>query len=244
MKLKDKIIIITGASSGLGEALAYKVAEEGARIALVARSEERLRKVKQRIIKNKGQAKYFVCDIRNVDDIQKTVSEIFKKFGHVDILVNDAGIWTDDSVEKNKPQLRKDALETNTYGNIEFTYAVLPYFQKLNKGYIFNVISTSGVNDWDNTFCKAYAATKWAMTGFTKALRDSLKSTKIKVTSFFPGGMDTELFATSGRTDKDNKPLHNQPWMMKKEDVADIIVFALTRPDDVLMERIVVTKKV
>lgn len=240
MKLTDKIIVITGASQGLGKALALKVAQEGARVALVARSKDLLETVKTRIIKEGGKAEYFICDIRNLDEIKKTIKDINAHFKNIDILVNDAGIWTDEEIEKKYPERRKDALDTNVLGNIQFTQEILPQFKKRNAGYVFNVISTSGVSDipaGDNRFWKTYGATKWAMTGFTKTLRDDLKDTKIKVTGFFPGGFESNLYENAKRPNP-----HNQPWMMKTEDVADIIVFALTRPEDVLMERIVVTK--
>lgn len=238
--LKNKVIIITGASSGLGEQIAYKVAALGGVVALVARSEEKLQKVKKRIIENKGQADYFVCDIRREDNIKNTVKLIIERFGKIDILINNAGIWTDENLEQQKVDLRKNTLLTNVLGHIQFTYEILPFFQKQNNGYIFNVISTSGIGDipsGDNSLWKTYGASKWAMTGFTKALRDSLKDTKIKVTGFHPGGFDSNLYENAGRQNP-----HNQPWMMKTEDVADIVIFALTRPDDVLMERIIVSK--
>lgn len=155
-------------------------------------------------------------------------------------MVNNAGIWTDEFLEKENPQLRKTALETNVLGNIQFTYEVLPIFQQKNQGHIFNVISTSGANDTpsgDNSLWKTYGASKWAMTGFTKALRDSLNETKIKVTAFHPGGFDSMLYEKAKRPNP-----HNQPWMMKTDDIADIVVFTLTRPDDVLVERLVVSK--
>lgn len=240
MKLKNKVVIITGASQGLGEALAYKVAAEGATLTLVARTEKLLQNVKQNIVKAGGTAEYFVCDIRNEDSIKETLSAIVKKFGTVDILVNNAGIWTTNRLEKKHPERIREAFETNVLAHITFINTLLPIFKKKNSGYIFNVISTSGSSDsydGDNKNWQAYGATKWAMRGFTNALKNSLKDTKIKVTSFFPGGMNTNIFRNAGET-YDN----NQPWMMKREDVADIIVFALTRPDDVLMERIVVTK--
>lgn len=238
--MKDKVVVITGASSGLGEQIAYKIGELGGKVAIVARSDEKLKKVKDNIEKKKGTAEYFVCDIQNLDEIKKTVDLITNKFGTIDILINNAGVWTDENLEKENPEMRKNALLTNTLGNIQFTYEVLPYFQKLNKGYIFNVISTSGIGDipaGDNTLWKTYGASKWAMTGFTKALRDSLKDTKIKVTGFHPGGFDSNLYENAGRPNP-----HSQPWMMKATDLADIIVFALTRPDDMMMERIIVSK--
>lgn len=241
MKLKEKVVIITGASSGLGEALAYSVTNEGGISLLVARSKEKLEKVNTKIVKNNGKAEIFVCDIRDPKQIQTTVKKIFDTYKKVDILVNNAGIWTDESIEKSNPSVRKNALDTNTYGNIEFTYAVLPFFRKEKSGYIFNVISTAGDSmspSSNNNLWKTYGASKWAMTGFTKSLIDELKDTKIKVTSFHPGGFNSDLYENAGRPNP-----HNQPWMMKTQDIADIIIFTLTRPDDVLMERIVVTKK-
>jgi uncharacterized protein len=240
MSIKDKVIIITGASSGLGATLAEKVAIEGAKVALVARSKEKLEKVKQNIESNGGVAVISICDIRELSQVQKTVKDIISRFGQIDILVNNAGIWTDDDLEKGNPARRKEAFEINALGNIQFTDEVLPYFMDKNSGYIFNVISTSGVADipaGNNRDWQTYGATKWAMTGFTKTLRDKLQGTKIKVTGFFPGGFESNLYEKAGIQNP-----HNQPWMMKTEDVADVIVFALTRPSDVLMERIIVTK--
>jgi NADP-dependent 3-hydroxy acid dehydrogenase YdfG len=237
MKLENKVVVITGASQGLGEAIACKAAKEGAKIALVARTEKLLEKVKKAIEKDGGEAEYFVCDITKIENIKSVVDKIVERFGKIDISVNNAGIWTDDEIEKNNPEQAKIALDTNVLGNIWMTKETLPMMKKQNKGHIFNIISTSGLADWDNTNWQTYGATKWAMTGFTKSLKDSLKGTKIKVTGFFPGGMDTNIFENAG---KEN--CHNLPWMMKKEDVADIVIFALTRPDDILMESIVVTK--
>ena len=237
MRLKNKVIVITGASQGLGEALAYKVPREGARVALVARTGRLLQQVKNRIVKAGGRADSFVCDIRDSTQVRATIRQIRQKFGAIDILVNNAGVWTDEEIEKTRPEQRKIALETNVLGQIQVTKEVLPLMRKKKGGHIFNVISTSGLADWDNTRWQTYAASKWALAGFTKALRDSLKGSKIKVTAFFPAGMDTNLYENVGRPDA-----HRQPWMMRKEDVADIIVFALTRPADLAIESIVVTK--
>lgn len=240
MRLKNKVVIITGSSQGLGECLAYKLAKEGAVIGLLARTESLLKKVRQKILKGSGRAEYSVCDIRDLSQIKQAVKEIKKKFGKVDILVNNAGIWTDENLEKDRPELRQNALNTNALGHINFTYEMLPVLKKQKKAHIFNVISTAGVlgiPSGDNTLWKTYGASKWAMAGFSKDLRNSLKDTKIKVTQYFPGGFDSNLYENAGRPNP-----HNQPWMMKIEDVVDIIVFALTRPDDVHVEKIVVSK--
>jgi len=240
MKLSDKVVIITGSSQGLGECLAYKLAKEGATIGLLARTEKLLKKVRQRIVKSGGKSEYFVCDIRNSEQIAQVVKEIKNKFGKVDILVNNAGVWTDENLEKNKPELRQNAFDTNSLGHINFTYEMLPLLKKQKKAHIFNVISTAGVSDipsGDNTLWKTYGASKWAMVGFSKDLRSSLKDTKIKITQYFPGGFESNLYENAGRSNS-----HNQPWMMKTKDVADVIIFALSRPDDVHIEKIVVSK--
>jgi short-subunit dehydrogenase len=240
MKLKDKIIVITGASQGLGQTLAQKAAQEGAKVILIARTEKLLQQVKANIEKDGGYAEYFLCDVSDYNAVQETTKQILQNHKKIDILVNGAGIWTTNEIEKTHPERRKQALEINTLGTIEFTHAVLQGMEKNNHGYIFNIISTSGasdITDGDNTNWLAYGATKWAISGFTKDLRTKLKHTKIKVTGFFPGGMDTNIFENAGEQNA-----HHQPWMMKPEDVADIIIFALTRPDDVVMERIIVTK--
>lgn len=240
MDLSGKTIVITGASQGLGEALAYKVSGLGAKTILIARTEKLLETITNKITKSGGKADYFVCDIRDPRAVQQIVKKILKTHKKVDILVNNAGVWTDNDIEKSNPERRKTALETNALGHIQFTHELLPHFQNNNQGYVFNVISTSGVDDipaGDNSLWQTYGASKWAMAGFTKALKDSLKDTRIKITGFFPGGFDSNLYENAKRENP-----HKQPWMMKVDDVADIIVFALTRPNDVVMDKIVVTK--
>ncbi|OGV97601.1 hypothetical protein A2W24_06190 [Microgenomates group bacterium RBG_16_45_19] len=237
--LKNKVVVITGAGTGLGKAVAVKVAALGAKVAIVGKTEVELKEVKSEINKSEGIAEYFVCDITQADEVKRAVQAVVKTYGHIDVLINNAGIWTDEELEANRPELRKKALETNVLGHIQFTYEVLPIFQKKNAGYILNVISTAGASDTpagNNTRWKTYGASKWAMTGFTKSLRESLMETKIRVTAFHPGGFDSMLYEKANRPNP-----HNQPWMMDTNDVADIVVFALTRPAGVMMEKIIVS---
>jgi short-subunit dehydrogenase len=240
MDLKDKVIIITGAGSGLGKALATKTASQGGILLLVDVNEKFVKQTQQEIEQKSGKAESYMCDITDLNEIDEVTQTMYKKYHRIDILINNAGIWTDEELEEKNPILRKKAFEINALGHIQFTKAVLPFLKKQNSGHIFNVISTAGLDDTpaaDNTGWQTYGASKWAMTGFTKALRESLSATKIKVTAFHPGGFDSNLYQTAGRPNS-----HNQPWMMKTDDVADVALFALTRPADVLIEKIVVTK--
>lgn len=240
MDLTNKIIVITGAGSGLGAAVAEKVAKLGARVALVGRNEAALQRQLDTLNVSADHAHIFVCDIREQEQVEKTVNDIVGVFGTIDILVNNAGIWTTDELEKESPELRRQTLDTNVLGHITVAEATLPILKAKNTGHIVNVISVSGDVEspsGNNAEWKTYGASKWAMAGYTKALRDSLTTTKIKVTGFYPGGFESNIFETAGETDK-----HNQPWMMKVDDVADTLIYTLTRPADVVIEKIVVTK--
>jgi NADP-dependent 3-hydroxy acid dehydrogenase YdfG len=241
MDLKDKIVIVTGASQGLGREVSLKLSHAGAKVMLVARSKELLDSVRKTIESAGGAAQVYMCDVRNPEQIKKTVDEIVKIHNHIDILINNAGIWTDEDLEKENPERRRLALETNTLGPIEFTKAVLPYMQKLNRGFLFFVISTSAVSDNDfgnNKDWQTYGSSKWAMRGFAKDLKNSLRDTNIRVSTLFPGGFDSNLYENAGW--KENT--HKQPWMMKATDVADLVIFMLTRPADMLIDTLIATK--
>jgi short-subunit dehydrogenase len=231
--LKDKVVVITGASQGLGRELAQKVSKAGAKVILVARNEKLLKEVKQLISQEGGFADYYLCDVTNFSQVKDTVAKILTKFGKIDILVNGAGIWTTDKLEDNKPELIENAFKVNSMGPIYFTKAVLPFMKKVNKGHILNVISKAGLELPENKDWPTYTATKFAITGYTKALQQQLLETKIKVTGFFPGGFESNIFETAGE-----KEAHNQPWMMRTSDVADAIVYALSTPDDLSINSI------
>lgn len=236
-KMKDKIIVITGASQGLGKCLATKLISQGATVAMVAQNEGILRAAAAEL---GASAHPYICDVASLEQVQQTVQAILKDFGRVDVLINNAGIWTDEKLEETDAARRRKAFEVNTLGTIEFTKALEPTFRAQNSGHIVNVISTSGNSDTssgDNTRWQSYGATKWALAGFTRAFKDSLDGTGVKVTGFYPGGFDSNLYENAARPDA-----HDQPWMMKTDDVADALIFCLTRPADVLVEKIVLTK--
>lgn len=235
--MEEKIVVITGASQGLGKAVAGKLAVDGAIVVLVAHDKDKLDQV---AIELGEKAHAYQCDVSDAAQVKQTTQQILKEFGKIDILINNAGIWTDEELERTDPARRKKVLEVNALGTIEFTKAFEPTFRAQNKGHILNVISTSGdssTSSGDNTRWQTYGASKWALAGFTRAFKDSLGGTKIKVTGFYPGGFESNLYENAQRIDA-----HNQPWMMQTTDIADALIFCLTRPSDVLIEKLVVTK--
>lgn len=235
--MKEKIVVITGASQGLGKAVASKLAVDGAIVVLVARDKDKL---DQLAIELGEKAHAYQCDVSDATQVRQTAAKILKDFGKIDILINNAGIWTDEELEKVDPARRKKVFEVNTLGTIEFTKAFEPTFRAQDIGHILNVISTSGdssTSSGDNTLWQTYGASKWALAGFTRAFKDSLDGTKIKVTGFYPGGFESNIYENAQREDA-----HNQPWMMQTNDIADALIFCLTRPADMVVEKLVVTK--
>jgi len=231
--VKDKVVIVTGASSGLGKELAIKLGKLGAKVVLVARREKLLIKIQDQIMKDGGVAISLVCDVTDREQINRTVKIIVEKFGTVDILVNGAGIWTKDEYEEKKPELIEQAFKVNSLGPIYFTKAILPILKKKNKGHIFNVISDAGLDMWENGGWPTYTATKWAITGYTRALKYMLTGTGIKVSAFYPGGFESNIFETLGEKDA-----HNQPWMMRTSDVAEAVIYVLNAPEDLWINSI------
>jgi len=235
--MQDKIIVITGASEGLGKSTAIKLAQEGSTVILVAQNQDKLNETAG-LIGDKAQV--YVCDVSSPRQVRETAQNIITDFKKVDVLINCAGIWTDEELEETDPDRRKKVLAVNTLGTIECTKAFEPLFRKQNSGHVLNVISTSGnfdTSSGDNSLWQTYGASKWALSGFTRAFKDSLTGTNIKVTGFYPGGFESNLYENAGRPDA-----HDQPWMMKTDDVADALIFCLTRPADVLVEKLILTK--
>lgn len=240
--IQNKTIIITGASQGLGANLACRLGSHQNKIVLIARTKKLLEKVRDQINSNNARAFVFPCDIRNHTQVEAVVAEISKQFSVIDILINNAGVWTDDDLEITRPGLRMQALETNVLGHFNFVKEVLPKMLKQKYGHILNVISTAGIvteltSASDNSAWMSYGASKWAMAGFTRALKKRLQATQIKVSGFYPGGFERNLYQNAGR-----KEAHQQPWMMRTDSVSETIEFILSRPADVLVDELVLTK--
>jgi NADP-dependent 3-hydroxy acid dehydrogenase YdfG len=232
-----KTALITGGSQGLGKVLAKKLAKRNYQVLLLARRERLLKQVSEEI---GHKSSYYVCDIRQRDQVKQVIVKISKQHSELDLLVNNAGVWVDDDLRKKNPEKMVQAVETNLLGQIHVTEACLPLLERDQVSRIFTVISSAGVCGipaGNNTNWKSYGASKWGLRGYTDALREDLRETNIQLLQFFPGGFESSLYENANR---DNP--HDQPWMMKTEDVADVALFAIRRPDDVYMEKIVVSK--
>lgn len=227
MELKDKTIVITGGSDGLGFALAKQFVSKGSRVVIIGRDKKRLDKA----VTELGEvAKGYIADVSNLKQIQ-SVADNFKE---VDVLINNAGIWIEGQVADNTEEEISRAIDINLKGVIYTTKAFLPSLKKPTESHILNISSTSGLKGRDNQ--AVYVATKFGVTGFTEALKVDLASSNIKVSGFYPGGMRTSLFEKVG------KPKDNKDWMDTNK-VAEIIVFMIERDITMVMDHVVLNKR-
>ncbi|MFA7187880.1 MAG: SDR family oxidoreductase [Alphaproteobacteria bacterium] len=228
--IENKKVLITGGSEGLDKALAKKMHDMGASVTILSRSEAKLKLVASEI-----GCKYIICDITNLEDCKKVKQEI----GDIDILINNAGVWTDDNLEKTNPEKIASTLQVNIIGAIQMTSMFLPRMKELNHGTIFFTNSISGRFPIADPEARTYSASKWGLRGYAEALKEDLKNTKIKVIQIHPCGFDTNIFESSGW---DKNISHNQPWMTSTENIANAAMFSLNQPDDINISSIVIDK--
>lgn len=194
MRLKDKVAIVTGSSQGIGEAIARRYGREGARVAVVAsRSMDKANTVVEAIRGEGGVAEAFVADCSKVADIERLVADVIKKFGTVDIVVNNAGIMHTASVEDTTEAMWDEQLDLNLKGAFFLVKSAYPEFRRKGKGKVINISSIWGIGAGPN--CPAYCAAKGGMVNLTRALAVEIGRHNINVNSIAPGNIATPLNA-------------------------------------------------
>jgi len=206
--LKDKVIVITGASSGIGAKLAVEAAKQGAITVLTGRNEINLRQTVKQI---GSSASYYAMDVADAAHIEKVFQEIAHTYGRIDILVNNAGFGIFASIEELSLEQFEKMMDTNYMGVVRCTKAVLPIMKAAGKGHIVNVASLAGMIG--SAKSTSYSATKHAVLGFTNSLRMELRGTSIAVSSVNPGPIATEFFNIA---DPNGTYVRNINWLMMK----------------------------
>jgi len=239
--LKDKVAIVTGASSGIGEATAVALARAGAKVSLMARREERLSSLSAAIEKE-GYEKpiYFASDVSKTEDIAKAVQGTVEKFGRVDILVNNAGVMYLGPVEGANIDDWRRMFDINVLGLMNCTQAVLPHMSRHRYGHIVNISSVSG--KVISARSAAYSATKFAVGAFSEGLRQEVSGKGIRVTVIQPGAVTTELtdHITDSATQKSVKDWVAKMQALSSEDIANAIVYAVSQPPAVNVNEITI----
>jgi NADP-dependent 3-hydroxy acid dehydrogenase YdfG len=233
MKLDNSVLIITGASSGIGKATAHKLAENGAKVVLMARSEDELNDLKTNIEKNGGQALVVAGDVTKMEDFKNVVTKTKAKYGTVNALINNAGLMPLSFIEKLKTDEWDKMVDVNIKGVLNGVAAVLPELKSNKGGHIINISSMAAHRYFPGG--AVYCATKAAVKMFSEGLRQELAPKYgINVTSIEPGAVATNL--TSTITDEDIKEKVKEMQKMEtleSEDIANAIYYALTQPDRV-----------
>lgn len=228
MKLQEKTILITGGTSGLGYAIAKKALEKEAIVYITGRNKDKLEKALSELQSEKLHTLHI--DVRDYEALENAIKQI----GEIDILINNAGVWLEGTLETNSKEQIDTTIDTNVKGVIYTTRAVLPQMLDRNEGFIVNISSSSGLKGRGNQ--SVYVASKYAVTGFTKSLQIDLEGTNVKVAGFYPGGINTNLFAQAGFP----KPIDD--WM-SADDVAEIIIFMLERNNTMLLHHVELSKR-
>ena len=194
-RLEDKIAIVTGGNSGIGEATAKLFAQEGATVVITARREDELKRVADEINAAGGKCMYVPGDVRSTPDVENVVQRTIEAYGRIDILVNNAGI-PDAHMRATRvtDEFWDDVHNTDLKGVLRFCRATLPYMEARNYGSIVNVCSIGGIY-----FCAgaAYSSAKAGLRGLTANMAIQYFSTGIRVNSVSPGATDTPLFDPS-----------------------------------------------
>lgn len=219
-----KVIVITGGSDGLGKATAKLLAGENT-VVILSPNPDKTKAAAQEI-----GCDYEIADVSNWESLQKAAKNIISKHKRIDVLVNNAGLWIFDELEKNDPEQIKQVLEVNTLGVILATKAVIPQMKNQASGLIININSQGGI--YAKAKRSVYQASKWAITGFTKCLEPELKVYGIRVTGVYPGKMDTKLFEKVGDVGK------NMTDALQPEEVAETIKYLVSLPEHITLPEI------
>ena len=223
MQLKNKIALITGASSGIGKATALLFAKEGAFVILTARHLDKLKIVEEEIKNNNGKADSFSMDITNRRQINKTIKKIIKKYKKIDILVNSAGIAKWGSIEDCTYKDFEDQVKFNLTGSFNTIKEIIPYMIKQKSGSIVNIITSTVKNTKAGR--AAYAASKYGQAGLSNAVHEDLKNKGISVVAVYPSKTNTPIHDPyMGKNDPERKT------MLKPEQVAKVILEAALIP--------------
>ncbi|MDY0404302.1 SDR family oxidoreductase [Virgibacillus sp. 179-BFC.A HS] len=230
--LQGKTAIVTGASSGIGVAIAGKLATEGVNVVLAARSEEKLQAIAS-VLNEKGQGKALAVptDVANRADVEKLVQQAIQSFGNVDVLVNCAGQMLTGAVRAGEVEEWEQMIDVNVKGVLYGIHAVLPAMLEKACGHIINIASVSGFEVTKTS--TVYSATKFAVRAISSGLEKELARTGVRVTNISPGMVDTPLSGGGSTWSNGRKKL-------EAADIANAVVYALTQPDYVNVNEITV----
>ena len=238
----NKIIMVTGATSGFGKAIATRFAKEGYDVIITGRRKERLEELRKELLKSDGiKVLALNFDVRSLAEVQSAISELPEDWKAIDILVNNAGLAVgmahiDSGVVDDWDRM----IDTNVKGLLYVTRTVSPLMVARNKGHIFNIGSIAGIDAYENG--NVYCATKSAVAALSKSMRIDLLKNNIRVTNIAPGMADTEFSIVRFKGDKEKADaVYKGIDALTAEDIADAIYYCASLPAHVCVNDMEIT---
>ena len=236
--IKDKVVIITGASSGIGAVTAIELAKNGAKLVLGARRVEKLKKVESEILALKAEVISVATDVSKSEDVKNLAKAALEKFGRIDILINNAGVMHLSMFEALRVDEWDDMIDINIKGVLYGIAAVLPTMQKQKSGHIINISSVAGIKTAPT--CGVYSATKFAVRAISEALRQEVGG-DIRSTVIMPGYVQSELKdSVKDPIVKDYVAGAYAQNEIPTSSIANAIIYAISQPNDVDVNEITI----
>lgn len=225
--LTDKIAVVTGAGSGIGEAIATLLHEEGAKVVLAGRNKDKLKNVANQLAQDS--VKVVPTDVTKKEEVDELIKMAQQTFGVLDIVINSAGQMLSSKITDYQVDEWDSMIDVNIKGTLYTAKAALPTMLEQSSGHLINIASISGFEVTKSS--TIYSATKAAVHTITQGLEKELAKTGVKVTSISPGMVDTAITATYNPTDRKK---------LEPQDIAEAVLYALTQPKHVNVNEITV----
>ncbi|CXW80117.1 TPA: SDR family oxidoreductase [Staphylococcus aureus] len=225
--LTDKIAVVTGAGSGIGEAIATLLHEEGAKVVLAGRNKDKLQNVANQLAQDS--VKVVPTDVTKKEEVDELIKMAQQTFGGLDIVINSAGQMLSSKITDYQVDEWDSMIDVNIKGTLYTAKTALPTMLEQSSGHLINIASISGFEVTKSS--TIYSATKAAVHTITQGLEKELAKTGVKVTSISPGMVDTAITATYNPTDRKK---------LEPQDIAEAVLYALTQPKHVNVNEITV----
>lgn len=236
--IRDKVVAISGASSGIGEAIARHLAKKGAKVVLGARRTEKLKSIEAEIAAEGGQVAVVALDVTSLDNFREFIALAEQTFGGIDVLVNNAGIMPLSMINSYKTDEWNQMIDVNIKGVLNGIASALPSFERKNSGQFINITSVG--DRWVGPTSTVYSATKFAVRAISEGLRQEV-SNQIRVTIVAPGATESEL--SNSISDPELKKMADEQFRsdtIPAEAIARAVAFAIEQPEDVDVNELVV----
>jgi NADP-dependent 3-hydroxy acid dehydrogenase YdfG len=231
MSLKNKTVLLTGASKGIGKALALKLAESTVNIGLVARSEQELLEIKAEVEKLGSKCLVFVGNVADENLAKDAVSQMIANFGTIDFMINNAGYGIFGQTETITAENWSDIYDVNVKGTFLFSKEVLASMKTAQSGHIINIASDVAKRVFDGG--GLYCSSKYAQDAFSAALRKEVRKDGIKVSVVYSGLVDTMFHADPQGAEK------HADWL-KADDMANTIIYVMDQPKHVVIDELMI----